>query len=83
MSDTATADPNKDKPTDASTKTEKPTAPKKAEKIVPKKAEKVEPELSNVDGDVVDNSKYAEPKGTLHTDQYNTQFPGEKTARPS
>lgn len=25
--------------------------------------------------------KYAEPKGTKHSDQFNTQFPGEKTVR--
>ncbi len=46
---------------------------KKAIKSEPKKAEKIE-----VSQDLQD---FSEPKGTIHSDQYNTSFPGESKPR--
>ena len=65
------------------------TKPKKAEKATPvdaaakKKAERVvATQRQEADGDVESRKpEWDEPKGTLHTDQFNTRFPGEQKIR--
>jgi len=60
-----------------------PPKPPVAKPVEAPKAQKIDEEAAAIaemaDGDP-DNelSKYAEPKGTKHTDQYNTAFPSEK-----
>lgn len=58
--------------------------PKRAERITPdhssKRAEKVaskQAELANGDPDSLNNGQFAEPKGTVHQDQFTTRFPSE------
>jgi hypothetical protein len=38
-------------------------------------------DVPDADGDKMPERSYEEPKGTLHADQYLTQFPGEKMIR--
>lgn len=71
------------------TMTDEPKAPPKVQEPVKKETKEEKKPIREVDEPVIDpngdlesiDPKYAEPPGTRHASQYNTEFPNEKTIR--